>query len=195
MSVSSLKNTRSTQTMVRATDVSRLADWIEAAGLQAIRYSLVFVLVWMGAMKFTAYEAEGIAGLVSNRPLMAWSFEFLSTRQLAAIIGIAELAIAGLIATRPIWPRMSAYGSALAVGMFLVTLSFLFSTPGVIEPSLGFPALTFLPGQMLIKDLILLARRSGRRARRCGHLIFGGTAYEMNLNVNEAASASARSDA
>lgn len=107
-------------------------------------------------MKFTAYEAEGIAGLVSNRPLMAWSFEFLSTRQLAAIIGIAELAIAGLIATRPIWPRMSAYGSALAVGMFLVTLSFLFSTPGVIEPSLGFPALTFLPGQMLIKDLILL---------------------------------------
>jgi uncharacterized membrane protein YkgB len=156
MSVSSLANTRSTQTMVRATDASRLSDWIDATGQQTIRYSLVVVLVWIGAMKLTVYEAEGIEGLVSNNPLMAWSFKFLSTRQLAAGVGIAELSIAGMIATRPIWPRLSAYGSVLAVGMFLVTLSFLFSTPCVVEPSLGFPALTFLPGQMLIKDLILL---------------------------------------
>jgi uncharacterized membrane protein YkgB len=156
MSVSSLENTRSKQTIVRATDAWRLADWIDAAGQQSIRFALVLVIAWIGAMKFTEYEAVGITGLVSNSPLMAWSLDFLSARQLAAIIGIAELSIAGMIATRPIWPRMSAYGSVLAVGMFLVTLSFLFSTPGVVEPSLGFPALTFLPGQMLIKDLVLL---------------------------------------
>ena len=40
--------------------------------------------------------------------------------------------------------------------MFLTTLTFLFSTPGVIEPSLGFPALSALPGQFLIKDVVLL---------------------------------------
>ena len=44
-----------------------------------------------------------------------------------------------------------------AVGMFLATLSFLLTTPGVWEPSLGgFPALSALPGQFLIKDLALL---------------------------------------
>jgi uncharacterized membrane protein YkgB len=41
--------------------------------------------------------------------------------------------------------------------MFLTTLSFLLSTPGVWEPSLGgFPALSGNPGQFLIKDLALL---------------------------------------
>jgi reactive chlorine resistance protein C len=40
--------------------------------------------------------------------------------------------------------------------MFLTTLTFLFSTPGVVEPSLGFPALSAVPGQFLIKDVVLL---------------------------------------
>jgi uncharacterized membrane protein YkgB len=41
--------------------------------------------------------------------------------------------------------------------MFLTTLSFLVTTPGVWEPSLGgFPALSAVPGQFLIKDLALL---------------------------------------
>ncbi len=41
--------------------------------------------------------------------------------------------------------------------MFLTTLSFLITTPGVWEPSAGgFPALSGFPGQFLIKDLALL---------------------------------------
>ena len=44
----------------------------------------------------------------------------------------------------------------MAVIMFLTTLSFLFSTPGW-EPSLGgFPALSVVPGQFLLKDVVLL---------------------------------------
>jgi uncharacterized membrane protein YkgB len=47
-------------------------------------------------------------------------------------------------------------GSAVAVLMFLTTLSFLFSTPGW-EPSLGgFPALSGAVGQFLLKDVVLL---------------------------------------
>ena len=50
-----------------------------------------------------------------------------------------------------------ALGSALAVGMFLTTLSFLVTTPGVWASSAGgFPALSAFPGQALIKDLALL---------------------------------------
>jgi uncharacterized membrane protein YkgB len=33
----------------------------------------------------------------------------------------------------------------------------MFSTPGVIEPGLGFPAITVAPGQFLLKDIGLLA--------------------------------------
>ena len=41
--------------------------------------------------------------------------------------------------------------------MFFTTLSFLVTTPGVWEPSLGgFPALWRYQGQFLIKDLTLL---------------------------------------
>ena len=65
--------------------------------------------------------------------------------------------LALLIAARPFWPRASAVGSILAVGMFLTTLSFRVTTPEVWEPSLGgFPALSAIPGQFLIKDLALL---------------------------------------
>src|SRR5262249_17288030 len=68
-----------------------------------------------------------------------------------------EVAIALIIAARPFWPRASALGSALAVGMFLTTLSFLVTTPGVWAADAGgFPALSVAPGQFLIKDLALL---------------------------------------
>jgi len=61
---------------------------------------------------------------------------------------------ATLIALRPIFPKASAIGGFLAMGLFATTLSFLFSTPGW-EPSLGFPAISALPGQFLLKDIVL----------------------------------------
>jgi transcription-repair coupling factor (superfamily II helicase) len=53
-------------------------------------------------------------------------------------------------------PKLSVVGGALSAGLFFTTLSFMFSTPGVIEPSLGFPAISVAPGQFLLKDLGLL---------------------------------------
>ena len=80
-----------------------------------------------------------------------------AVKAISAVLGVVEVAIALLIAARPFWPWASALGSALAVGMFLTTLSFLVTTPGVWEPSLGgFPALSHRPGEFLLKDLALL---------------------------------------
>ena len=132
------------------------AQRLEVVGQHSIRYGLALVLLWIGGMKFTAYEAEGISGFVSNSPLMFWAYELFSKGQFSAILGSVELLTAVLIAARPFSARLSAVGSALAVGMFLTTLTFLFSTPGAIEPSLGFPALSAVPGQFLIKDVVLL---------------------------------------
>lgn len=132
------------------------ADRLEAAGRYGVRYGLVLVLLWIGGMKFTAYEAEGISGFVSHSPAMSWAYQWFSPLQFSAILGVVELFTALLIAARPFSARLSAVGSALAIGMFLTTLSFMATTPGVIESSLGFPALSAMPGQFLIKDVVLL---------------------------------------
>jgi uncharacterized membrane protein YkgB len=130
---------------------------VEAAGRELARYGLVIVVGWIGLMKFTAYEAEGISLYVANSPLMSWVYGFMSHRGFSAVLGVVELTTAIFIGARPFSPRVSVVGSALAVGMFLTTLSFLATTPGVWEPSAGgFPALSGKPGQFLIKDLALL---------------------------------------
>src|SRR5262250_3443489 len=127
---------------------------IDEAGKVIVRYGLVLILVWTGGMKFTAYEAMGIQPLVAHSPLVSWMYDFLSVRDFARMLGVIEIATATLIALRSVSPKASAVGSVLAIGLFATTLSFLFSTPGW-EPSLGFPALSAMPGQFLIKDIVL----------------------------------------
>jgi uncharacterized membrane protein YkgB len=134
-----------------------MSSQVEAVGRELTRYGLVGVVGWIGLMKFTNYEAEGISGFVANSPLMNWVYGFMSVRSFSAVLGVVELTTAILIAARPFSARASVIGSALAVGMFLTTLSFLVTTPGVWEPSAGgFPAISALPGQFLIKDTALL---------------------------------------
>ena len=140
----------------RTSALAETAMTINALGTRILRYGLALVIGWIGLMKFTGYEAHGIQPLVAHSPLMAWMYHFLSVQQFSDGLGVVEVAIAVLIALRPWSAKASALGSALAVPMFLTTLSFLFSTPGW-EPSLGgFPALSALPGQFLLKDVVLL---------------------------------------
>jgi len=128
---------------------------VDDVGRELARYGLVVVVAWIGLMKFTAYEAAGIQPLVANSPLMGWMYGLLSVRAFSNLLGTVEIAVAVMIALRPVSPRIAAVGSATAVMMFLTTLSFLFSTPGW-EPSLGgFPALSVVPGQFLLKDVVL----------------------------------------
>jgi len=122
-----------------------------------LRFGLVAVIGWIGAMKFTAYEAEGIAGFVENSPLMAWTCEVFSHRQFSAVLGVIEIGIAALVALARVWPRGGVAGAIGAIGMFATTLSFMATTPGVFEPAAGgFPALSAMPGQFLVKDIALL---------------------------------------
>src|ERR1700760_3223488 len=97
----------------------------EAVGNHALRYGLVLILLWIGGMKFTAYEAEGIRPFVENSPLFAWTYPVFGVQGLSNILGVTEILVGLLIAVRPWFPRVSAVGSLFAVGMFLSTLSFL----------------------------------------------------------------------
>jgi uncharacterized membrane protein YkgB len=134
----------------------RIALRMNVLGSRVLRYGLTLVIGWIGLMKFTGYEAKGIQPLVAHSPFLGWMYSIWTVRQFSDGLGVVEVAIAILIALRP-WSRKAcAIGSGVAVLMFLTTLSFLFSTPGW-EPSLGgFPALSALPGQFLLKDVVLL---------------------------------------
>ncbi len=130
---------------------------LQALGGSAVRYGLVAVVGWIGLMKFTHYEAEGIRPFIENSPPFAWTYPAFGVQGLSNLLGGTELLVGLLIAARPWLPRVSAAGSLLAVGMFLSTLSFLVTTPGAWADEIGgFPAIGVL-GQFLIKDVALLA--------------------------------------
>ncbi|MBA2737610.1 MAG: DUF417 family protein [Pyrinomonadaceae bacterium] len=129
---------------------------LENIGANVLRYGLVIILLWVGALKFTAYEAEGVQGLVANSPLMSWMLSIMSVRSVSMLIGTIEIILGLLIATRPFAPQISAIGSIGAIFTFLITLTFVFTTPGVWQPGYGFPFPSPMPGQFLAKDIILL---------------------------------------
>jgi len=121
-----------------------------------LRYGLALVLLWIGGMKFTSYEAHGIMGLEANSPFMRPLLAALGVQGLANLLGITEIATAVLLIIGSFYPRIGIVGSSVAILMFLTTLTFLVTTPGW-EPSLGgFPALSGAVGQFLVKDFVLL---------------------------------------
>lgn len=136
---------------------SDLAGQLGRAGTFLLRYGLVLLFLWFGMLKFTAYEADGIAPLAMNSPLLSWALAALGKQGLSNAIGVVELAVGVLIATRARSAKLSAIGSIGAAITFLITLSFLFSTPGVLQDGHGFPFLSAMVGQFLIKDVVLLA--------------------------------------
>lgn len=125
-------------------------------GTFVIRYGLACILIWIGVLKFSEYEANGIFPLAENSPLFNWIFNFMSPQGFSNFLGTVEILTGMLLAVHFIWPKLSVIGSAIAIITFLVTLSFIVSTPGVIQSGYLFPFISASPGQFLIKDLVLL---------------------------------------
>ncbi|MCE6978199.1 DUF417 family protein [Pseudomonas frederiksbergensis] len=128
-----------------------------AIGTYGAYFALAIIYFWFGGMKFTHYEAQGLVPLVSNSPLLGWVYDIFSVDVFSRLLGVLEISIGALIAGRLLSPKLSLIGGALSAGLFFTTLTFMFSTPGVVEPGLGFPAITVAPGQFLLKDIGLLA--------------------------------------
>lgn len=124
-------------------------DAIERIGLGILRYGLVGLLLLWGSFKFFAFEAAAIQPLVEHSPFLSWLYPVFGFRGASNVIGVLEVSTALLIATRSWLPRVSGYGSLLASGVFVITLSFLLTTPGafgLVTPWSGF----------LLKDIMFL---------------------------------------
>ena len=82
-------------------------------------------------MKFANFEAHQIQPLVAHSPFMGWLYDFVPVYTFSALLGVVELAAAVLLAIKPLAPKLSIIGSLLAIVLFVSTVSFLFTTPGV----------------------------------------------------------------
>lgn len=128
---------------------------IRRIGGFVLRYGLALIFLWFGCMKFTNYEASGIAPFIMNSPIVGWLHAAFGIQGASGLLGVIEIATGVLLAVRPVAPMASVVGGAMAVATFLITLSFFFTTPGVAAP-MGFPAISGDIGQFLLKDAGLL---------------------------------------
>ncbi len=129
---------------------------IAVFGRYFVLYALAVILIWVGGLKFAAYEAMAVQGLVTESPLLSWLYDIFDVRSFARILGSAEILAGVAITLRPVAPLLSALGGAVATVLFAGTVTFLFTTPGVYQEA-GFPQLSPMPGQFLAKDLLLFA--------------------------------------
>jgi uncharacterized membrane protein YkgB len=143
------------QKLTKAARHGQSKTLLENVGIHVSRYGLVATLLLIGVLKFTTGEAQGIQPLVASSPLMFWLYKVFSLQAVSNLIGVIEIAVAVLIALRPFSARLSFVGSIGAIITFVLTVSFLFSTPGAFQFSHGVPLLGDA-GQFLIKDVVLL---------------------------------------
>lgn len=157
---------------------------LDQFGKKAVRFGIVIVFLWIGGLKFFAYEAEGIVPFVANSPFMSFFYHHpaeykkhvnkegelvTANRQwnvdnntygLADGLGAMLVVLAVLIALYKVAPLPSMIASILIFIMTLGTLSFLITTPESWVPHLtdknwGFPFLSGR-GRLVIKDIVIL---------------------------------------
>ena len=194
--------------MTRFESLLRLAARADRVGMNLLRAGLIVVLVWIGSLKVAPYEADGIVPFVANSPVMSFFYAYDApeyrqhmnkegeliaanrtwheengTYWFSYLLG-SVIVLFGLLIAAHWWrPELGAIGSFLVIGMSVVTLSFLVTTPESWVPALGdahhgFPWLSGR-GRLVVKDAIMigaavvtmadsartwLAKRGGARA-------------------------------
>lgn len=112
----------------------------------------VLILLWVGGFKFTPTEAAAIKPLVLNHPLTSWMYKVMSTQLISNIIGTFEITVAILILVGLKFRIVAKIASIGLIAIFLMTLSYLITTPHVWKFVDGFLVTKF----SLIKDIMYL---------------------------------------
>jgi uncharacterized membrane protein YkgB len=124
--------------------------------LGILRWVMVVIFLTFGIQKFTPQSAHGIAQFIGHSPFVSWLGVF-GVRGEAYVLGVVEFTIAILLAVGAVSPLLSALGSLMGVGTFLVTWSFFFTTPGVVKWGFSTDPIAWnLTGEFLFKDIVLL---------------------------------------
>ena len=139
--------------------MSRAESW----GITLTRIGIIVVLLWIGGLKVTQYEAEGIVPFVANSPVMSFLMDQPQDYK-------AHMNPEGkLVPENKAWhAEHGTYFASYLIGaiivslgiLLFVTLSFLITTPESWVPALGdadhgFPYLSGR-GRLVIKDAIMM---------------------------------------
>lgn len=163
-----------------------VAASFQKSGIHLIRIAILIIFVWIGALKFWNYEAEGIVPFVANSPFMNFFYsknapeykdyklkegELNEAKQqwhrenntygFSYGLGILIMSIGVLVFLGIFSPVTGLVGGVLCIIMTLGTLSFLVTTPEVWVPDLGSGEhglfLLSGAGRLVIKDTAILA--------------------------------------
>ena len=99
--------------------------------LALLRWALVIIFLWFGGMKFTAYEAAGIAPFIEHSPIIDWLHALFGVQGASYVIGVIELSTAAALILGAFQPIFSALGAAMSAATYLITLTF--DTPKLRE--------------------------------------------------------------
>jgi uncharacterized membrane protein YkgB len=110
----------------------------------ALRFSLGFVLLWIGGLKFV--HPEPVVDLLNA------SFSFLAFPGFVYVLGTVEVVTAALLfaGTFQRWVGL------VLMGLFAGTITIFLIAPAVSYGDAGFPNLS-LAGEFLVKDVVLFA--------------------------------------
>ncbi|WP_025798811.1 DUF417 family protein [Hoylesella saccharolytica] len=173
---------------------------LKSVGLNLIRVAILIVFVWIGGLKFTHYEADGIVPFVANSPFMSFFYakeapeykeyknkegelvlknrawhESNRTYTFSYGLGCLIMSIGILVFLGMFSPKIGIFGELLCIIMTIGTLSFLITTPECWVPDLGsgeygFPLLSGA-GRLVIKDTVILAGAITLLADSAGKLL------------------------
>ncbi len=110
-----------------------------------LRITMGIILLWIGGLKFV--DPSTVIGLIGASP-----FAFLASSAFVYLLGVGEVIVAVLLFAN----FQTKYVGILTMLLFVGTLAIFVTTPKVAYGDAGFPLLQ-LPGEFLLKDLVLFA--------------------------------------
>jgi len=115
-------------------------------------FGAALILLWIGIFKFTPTEAAAIKPLVENHFLTFFVYKIAGVQTVSNTIGVIEIIIALLLIFSVKFASLRKYAGIGMIMTFLVTLSYLFTTPGIWKIVDGIPVTDFF----ILKDVMLL---------------------------------------
>jgi uncharacterized membrane protein YkgB len=147
--------------------VNALTQLIARIAYPFLRIAIGIVLVWIGGLKFV--DPSPVVGLIGASP-----FAFLASNGFVYLLGVGEV-IVGVLLFANIQVK---YVGILTMGLFVGTLAIFILTPKVAYGDAGFPLLS-LPGEFLLKDIVLMAASASLSATASAQEAAGQTPLEQ----------------
>ena len=125
--------------------MNALLQLISRIAYPLLRISMGVILVWIGGLKFV--DPSPVVGLIGASP-----FAFMASNAFVYMLGLGEVVVGLLLFAN----FQAKYLGIVTMLLFVGTLAIFATTPRVVYGDAGFPLLQ-LPGEFLLKDLVLFA--------------------------------------